>query len=450
MARKRADALVVGAGAAGLAAARELSQAGLAVTIVEARDRIGGRIFTVHDTNAPLPIELGAEFVHGEAAETFRIIKAARLVVAQLPDDHYGSRAGKLAPLGDFWSRIQTVQRDIHRRMSRDGGGDFSFAEYLQRAKLAPDVRQMAIDFVEGYHAAHVERVSAQFLTVGEEETASDAGNKQFRIVSGGDALAQWLKNGLSPDRTELRLNTVALGLEWSGGQVTLRCTHRAGGLLEPFRARAIVIAVPHAVLRANALGFDPELPDKRRAVERLEVGQVFKVVLRFRESFWEAEDFLADRLAQRRADPAELTFVHAHDAAIPTWWTSLPARVPILTGWAGGPRAEAVLAKSEEDRIAQTLGALSQAFAIPRARLDELLESWMLHDWRADPFSRGAYSYPGVGGIGAQRVLAKPVKSTLFFAGEATDAEQTATVAGAIASGRRAAREVIAALGEG
>ena len=101
------------------------------------------------------------------------------------------------------------------------------------------------------------------------QETGSDAGNEQFRIVSGADALAQWLKDGLSPDRTELRLNTVALALEWSAGKVTLRCAHRAGALLEPFRARAIVIAVPHAVLRANALGFDPELPDKRRAVER-------------------------------------------------------------------------------------------------------------------------------------------------------------------------------------
>jgi monoamine oxidase len=256
------------------------------------------------------------------------------------------------------------------------------------------------------------------------------------------------LKNGLSPDRTELRLNTVALALEWRAGGVTLRCAHRAGAQLDPFRARAAVIAVPHAVLRANALRFEPELPEKLRALERLEMGQVFKIVLRFRESFWEAEGFVAARLAQRRANPPEPTFIHAHDAALPTWWTALPARVPILTGWAGGPRAEVLLAESERNRVAHSLDALSEALAVPRARLDDLLESWMLHDWRADPYSLGAYSYPGVGGIAAQRALAKPVQSTLFFAGEATDTEQTATVAGAIASGRRAAREVIAALG--
>lgn len=438
MVRTRVDALVLGAGAAGLAAARELSQAGLAVTIIEARDRIGGRIYTVHDPNAPLPVELGAEFVHGEAAETFRIVNAARLVVTELPEDHYRSRAGKLAPLGDFWGTVQTVQRDIHRRLGRNGHNghsDMSFAEYLQHAKLSTDVRDLLVDFVEGYHAAHTERVSARFLTVGEEETESDAGIKQFRIESGADALVQWLKSGLSPDCTELRLNTIGLALEWKPGHVTLRCAHRAGAPLDPFRARAIVIALPHAVLRAHALSFNPELPDKRRAIERLAVGQVFKIVLRFRESFWEDDAF-----------PPELNFVHAHDAALPTWWTALPARVPVLTGWAGGPRAEALLAQSERTRVARSLDALSQAFAVPRTRVDDLLESWTLHDWWADPFSLGAYSYPCVGGIGAQRALAKPVESTLFFAGEATDAEQTATVAGAIASGRRAARELIAA----
>lgn len=447
MTRKRVDVVVIGAGAAGLAAARELSEAGLAVTILEARNRIGGRIYTTHDPTAPLPIELGAEFVHGEAAETFRIVNAAQLVLAELPDHHYRSRAGKLLPLGDSWGTIQAMQRKIHRDLTRNGNRDLSFAEYLQRAKLGGDVRDLMIDFVEGYHAAHVERVSARFLAVGDEET-DDAAHRQFRIVSGGDALIQWLKSGLSPDRTQLRLNTVALALEWKAGQVTLRCASRAGAKLEPFRARAAVVSVPHAVLRAGGLLFEPALPEKGRAIERIEVGQVFKIVLRFRESFWDAEDFVSDRLAQRRTHPAELNFVHAHDAALPTWWTALPARAPVLTGWAGGPRAEALLAQSEGERVVHSLDAVSQAFAVPRARLDELLDSWMLHDWRSDPFSRGAYSYPGIGGIGAQRALAKPVQSTLFFAGEATDVEQTGTVAAAIASGRRAGREVIAALG--
>src|SRR2546426_540716 len=113
IAHRRVDALVIGAGAAGLAAARELSQAGLTVTVLEARDRIGGRVFTVHDGNSPLPIELGAEFVHGEAPETFAIIRAARLIVDELPDTHYRSRNGRFSSVEEFWEEMEQISADI-------------------------------------------------------------------------------------------------------------------------------------------------------------------------------------------------------------------------------------------------------------------------------------------------------------------------------------------------
>jgi monoamine oxidase len=118
-----------------------------------------------------------------------------------------------------------------------------------------------------------------------------------------------------------------------------------------------------------------------------------------------------------------------------------------VLTGWAGGPRAEALLDEVDHARLDRALAALCQVFAVPRTLVDDLLDGWALHDWRADPWSRGAYSYPAVNGVAAQATLARPVQGTLFFAGEATNKEQTATVAGAIASGRRAAREAIASL---
>jgi monoamine oxidase len=114
-----------------------------------------------------------------------------------------------------------------------------------------------------------------------------------------------------------------------------------------------------------------------------------------------------------------------------------------MITGWAGGPQAELLLNEAEQARVEISLDALSKVFATPRRVIDDLLDGWWMHDWRADPFSRGAYVYVGVGGSAAQKALAKPVEDTLFFAGEATDAEQTGTVAGAIASGRRAAREM-------
>jgi len=150
--------------------------------------------------------------------------------------------------------------------------------------------------------------------------------------------------------------------------------------------------------------------------------------------------------MARKQAKTDPLNFLHDLGAKVGTWWTAQPTQANTLTAWAGGPKAEQLLDRDPAGRIDEALAALSRALSVPRALVDNLFDAAWLHDWRADPFSRCAYSYPAVGGIPAQRSLAKPVGNTLFFAGEATNTEQTATVAGALASGRRAAREVLGA----
>jgi monoamine oxidase len=194
---------------------------------------------------------------------------------------------------------------------------------------------------------------------------------------------------------------------------------------------------------------FDPALPAKQRALASLEMGQVFKIVLRFRQAFWEKSEFLKERREKSGSNgrAGGLNFLHAHGAEVPTWWTSLPVRSPLLTGYVGGVAAEQLLAEEPPSRLERSLVALSEILAVPRRELEEQLDASASHDWRADPFARGAYSYIGVGGIGAPRALARPVEGTLFFAGEATNGEQIGTVAGALASGRRAACEVLKAL---
>src|SRR4051812_14721033 len=117
-ARKRTDVIVIGAGASGLAAARDLSQAGLRVTILEARPRVGGRILTLHDTRAPVPLELGAEFIHGEAPETLSVAKAAGLAVVELPDLHEIVTAGRFLIRADFWEVIERMNKDLARRVA--------------------------------------------------------------------------------------------------------------------------------------------------------------------------------------------------------------------------------------------------------------------------------------------------------------------------------------------
>jgi len=446
--RKRVDVLILGAGAAGLAAARDLSHAGLSVTIIEARPRVGGRILTQHDSRSPVPLELGAEFIHGEGAETLSLAQAAGLAVLELPDTHELAAGGAFKPLDGFWELVDRMNHDLARRLARLGR-DFPVSEYLDSPSVPPARRGMLRDFLQGFYAAHPDRLSAQSLAVEARGTTErdEVSGGQFRIANGGDALMKWLRDGLDPDRTELRLSTVAQTVDWKRGEVRVGCRGADRAPLATVTARTALITLPIAVLKAGMLRFDPALPAKQRALAGLETGQVFKIVLRFREAFWDDAEFLRERRGPSSRDRGALNFVHGHGAEVPTWWTTLPVRSPVLVGYVGAVAAEDILAEEPPSRLERTLVALSEILAVPRRELEDQLDASASHDWHADPFALGAYSYIGVGGIGAPRALGRPVEGTLFFAGEATDGPRIGTVAGALASGRRAAREVLRVL---
>ena len=377
-----------------------------------------------------MPIELGAEFIHGEAQETFDIVQAAALTAYQLPDNHWWSERGRWREIDDFWEQMERLRSRIPK------GRDTSFSEFLRtQRRLSPRLRRMAVSYVEGYHAAHADRMSALALRTSDQEQEDPSGNKQFRIANGYDQLIEWLRAGLDPQRTTLRLGNPVTDVEWKDREVTVR-TARG----EEFRAAAAVITVPAGVLKApDGIRFTPPLRAKRRAIEKIEVGHVVKIVFRFRERFWDDPEFLKKRA--KRADAAPVNFVHGTDRFVPTWWSAAPVRAPILTAWAGGHAADRLL--TEGSATERALDSLAATFAIDRGELANLVDSADTHDWQSDPFSRGAYSYAAVGGKNAHAALAKPIGRTLFFAGEATSGDQTGTVAGAIESGKRAAREV-------
>ena len=446
--RKHVDVLIVGAGAAGLAAARDLSHAGLTVTIIEARPRVGGRILTLHDPRSPVPLELGAEFIHGASAETLPLAQAAGLAVLELPNTHELAAGGRFKPMGSFWELVDRMNHDLARRLA-SRGKDFPVSEYLDSARVPAERRGLLRDFVQGFYAAHPDRLSAQSLAVeiADGEERDEVQGKQFRIANGGDALMKWLRDGLDPERTELRLSTIAESVQWKRGFVSVACRGGDRGPLPVLTARTALITLPLAVLRAGVVRFDPALPAKQRALEGLEMGQVFKIVLRFREAFWQRPEFLKERRAKAGSNGGGLTFLHAQGAEVPTWWTTLPVRAPVLTGYVGAVAAEQLLAEEPPSRLERSLVALSEVLAVPRRELEDQLDASASHDWRADPFARGAYSYIGVSGNGAPRALGRPVDGTLFFAGEATNGAEIGTVAGALSSGRRAAREVLRVL---
>jgi len=166
----------------------------------------------------------------------------------------------------------------------------------------------------------------------------------------------------------------------------------------------------------------------------------VIRINLMFRERFWEDAKVWDEHGAAVSFRNAG--FFHCPEAAIPTWWTQLPLRAPLLVGWAGGPAADRL--RSEGGLVDQAITSLSLILNTSTAEIQGELEASYIHDWHDDAFSRGAYSYVPVNGLEAQQVLSQPLDHKLFFAGEATCAGHVGTVHGAIQSGQRAAREVL------
>ncbi|HEX3128948.1 MAG TPA: NAD(P)/FAD-dependent oxidoreductase [Thermoanaerobaculia bacterium] len=421
----RTDVVVVGAGAAGLAAADALQEAGLAVVVLEARDRIGGRIFTHRDARVPVPIELGAEFVHGDAPETTRILREAGRPVLDLSGVSWERKRGRLQPAGEYWRQVDRVLSLI-----REDGPDLSLADWLAKKPGGPTLargRTLAKRFVQGFHAADLERVSVRSLACEGTESARKAG----RVADGYDRLIQWLARRLR----DLRLRSPVAGISWEKGGAEIE-VRPEGAEVYRIAARAVVVTAPLGVLQEGSLRFHPELPARtRRAMGLLAMGPVVHMGFWFREAPWE---LTADR------DLSRLRFLHTNDDAINVWWTNYPTRVPYAVAWSGGPPAGALLAQGAKAIADRALGTLADTLGVSRRRVESRVEAFWTHDWSADPWSRGAYSYVLVGGADAARDLARSIEGTLFLAGEATDSEgRNGTVEGAIGSGLRAADQV-------
>ena len=427
------DVLIVGAGAAGLAAARELSAANFNVIVLEARDRIGGRIHTHLDSQLTAPVELGAEFVHGKAPEILKLIEEAHFKLIELPNTHWYYRNTVLSQSGEFWSKIEALNSD----MEKYHGSDESFEQFLDdynRKHQVEDLPSMATLYVEGFHAAHADRISVLGLVKTNEAAAEIDDEKQFRPAGGYLSIAQWLHDEAVAHGASFRFETVVREVEWRAGTVTVTST--AG---EQFKARRLIVTLPLGVLQHQDVTFTPRLVAKEEAASKLAVGQVVKVILRFRERFW--EELILPTDAGRRAELKDFAFIHAPDEMPPTWWTQVPVRAPLLVGWAGGTRAEKLLNASPEALRDQSLQALSHIFSLPVRSIEDSLVDFYTHDWATDPFSIGAYSYIPVGALKAQAALAEPVENTIYFAGEAANKKgHHGTVHGALASGLRSA----------
>ncbi len=412
------DVVVVGAGVAGLAAARALTAAGVRVVVLEARDRIGGRI----ETMAGLPpLEAGPEFLprHGQVVAELR---AAGATLCPADGGRVHLRGGRVVSTG--W---EDAVSDLSAILPSPGDPDRSLAEALQAADVGPDVAARVRGYVEGYHAAPAGEVSALWVAAVEGTGEGGGGGEQVRALDGVARLPEILAHALPPDAIRLRHRVRVV--HWRRGQATLEVETPDGG--ESLVARYAVLALPVSLLHAGQPSIDP-LPDATRgALGGLRPGAVAKIALRFRRAFW---------LDVVGGEPP--LFMEG-DGPFPVWWTPAALEAPALVAWAGGPAAGKVLAMAPGSRVGLALDQLAGMLALDAPEVRESLLESGHHDWSADPLSRGAYPYARVGHADAWRVLAEPVGDTLHFAGDSVT-EEMGTVEGAFASGRRAAARIL------
>ena len=428
------DVVVIGAGAAGLAAAAELSRHGKSVCILEARDRIGGRIFTVCPRGGGIGLELGAEFIHGESPAVFEQLRLTNDVAVDAAQSRYrASRSGHLQQSEDLFELMKEELARVPKPRA-----DLSFADFLEhhQQRLSPAVRSFATMLVEGFDAADPTRASA--IEILKEWTGGSAADAPtFRPRLGYGRLIDAMAASLDPEAVALRLHSVVSEVRWQKGKVAVHAT-RFGEQVDVHAAQA-VITLPLGVMQLppqtpGSVQFTPALPRKQLPLSRLHMGPVIKLVLCFNKPFWtELDD----------GEHRDVAFFHATGAAFPTFWNTLPVRSSILVAWSGGPNAMRLAARTTDEILRPAIDSLAQVFG-KSLNYRRLLDAVYWHDWQSDPFSNGAYSYAGVNGGAARRQLAKPVEQTLFFAGEATDEEESAGVGGALESGRRAARELL------
>lgn len=406
------DVVIIGAGVAGLSAARYLHDAGLKVCVVESRDRIGGRVWSNHD-DPMFPREFGAEFIHGDNVATWEWIRRLQLptTVASLWHGRrvwYHNALHTVDELATVHPEIDALTNLEAAIMAYDGP-DISFSQWLSARGVSELVRHLAD--IRYIHSAATTPERASMHAMRDDLLATTAiGGHDYHIKAGYAPIVHALA-----DAIEFQLETMVTAVHDHGTHCTVVC--RTGDI----DALRVIVTIPLSLLKSQTITFEPPLPaDKQHAIQHIDMLGGAKVVLQFERPFW----------------PRDMTFLSLVDPA-PVWWTIAPD-APYLFGFFTGPRAEYLLQHLKP--IDMCLNVLSLAYGdLPRT----LLRHSQIIDWSNDPWSRGAYSSVSVSNHGLRPALAA-AHGRVHFAGEATALDgQAASVHGAMVSGIRAAKEI-------
>ncbi len=422
-----ADVLVIGAGVAGLAAAQMLRDEGASVTVLEARQRIGGRVWT--DRSLGIPLDLGASWVHGVNGNPLTTL-ADRQGIPRVPTDYdnhtvYDADGTPLSEREqDALDALLQELLEEARAYAENAKEDISLGMALRAVMAERDLseqqaRRIAFavaSTVEHEYAAAVADLSG---TSWDDSDAYGGGDVIFR--DGYDWVVTMLAEGL-----DVRTNEPVLSIAYDASGVAVR-TPRA-----TYEAHAAVVTVPLGVLKAGKIAFEPPLPARKQAaIARLHVGVLNKAYLLFDEVFWDEDTVLLGYVAEEAGRWAEFLNLH-----------KLLGK-PALLGFNASPYGLEMEDWTDEEIIADVLDVLRTVYGddVPAPT------AYLLTRWGKDEWAYGSYSSLGVGASREDvEALAQPVADVLYFAGEATISNGQATVHGALLSGWHAAKQVLAA----
>jgi monoamine oxidase len=418
----QADVIIIGAGAAGLMAARQLLQAGKKVIVLEARPQAGGRISTFVEPAFEQPVEGGAEFVHGRLPLTHQLLKEAGLQTLKAGGDIWRSEGGRLKKEEDFiadYELLITALKSLEE--------DVTVAQFLQTHFASPKheaMRKTLKSYVEGYYAGDMQKASA-FALRDELEGADD---EDERIAGGYGLLVQYLQQECKKEGCQFYFGMVVTQITWQKNAVTV--TTQKGDL---FQSAKLLVTVSVGVLQKELIQFSPRIDATIAAAQQLGFGSVIKILLQLKQPFWETQ-FALDKLA----------FLFS-EQNIPTWWTQHPQGSNMLTGWCAGPAAQALQAESSDALLEKAITSLANCFSLSAATIKENISAWKVMNWGADAYTQGGYSYLTVQSAKAMAAITTPVENTIYFAGEGlVNGLEIGTVEAALQSGRQAAQQIV------